>query len=82
VDVGVDLDGSGGADVTVRLSGTWAATETATVTLDRTAATPANNAITFGALSNGAVIGVGNTLTWDMMSPTPRRSPGMPPPRR
>ena len=68
VDVGVDLDGSGGADITVRLSGTWAATETATVTLDRTAATPANNAITFGALSNGATIGVGNTLTWDMMS--------------
>jgi flagellar hook protein FlgE len=68
VDVGVDLDGSGGADVTVRLSGTWAATETATVTLDRTTSTPANNAITFGTLPNGAVIGIGNTLTWDMMS--------------
>jgi len=66
VDVGVDLDGSGGTDITVRLSGTWAATETATVTLDSTTATPANNAITFGTLPNGAVIGVGNTLTWDM----------------
>jgi flagellar hook protein FlgE len=68
VDVGIDLDGSGGADVTVRLSGTWAATETATVNMTRTTATPANNAITFGTLPNGASIGTGNTLTWDMMS--------------
>jgi len=68
VDVGVDLDGSGGADVTVRLSGTWAATETATVNMSQTSSTPANNAVTFGTLANGAVIGVGNMLTWDMMS--------------
>jgi len=68
VDVGVDLDGSGGADIVVRLSGTWAKDETATVTLACTTSTPANNAVTFDPLDNGAVIGIGNTLTWDMMS--------------
>jgi flagellar hook protein FlgE len=68
VDVGIDLDGSGGSDVTVRLAGTWAASETATVTLTHTASTPANNAVTFGALASGGVIGNANTLTWDMMS--------------
>ena len=36
--------------------------------MTHTTSTPANNAITFGALANGAAIGTGNTLTWDMMS--------------
>jgi flagellar hook protein FlgE len=66
----IDLDNTGTADITVNMTGTWASADTATVTLTRTAVNPAD--ITVGVngalLSNGATIGSGNNLTWDLTS--------------
>jgi len=57
--------------VVASLDGNPAASQTySTLQFDGsgTLISPADNSITFSALTNGAVIGVGNTLTWDMMS--------------
>ncbi|HEX7539959.1 MAG TPA: flagellar hook-basal body complex protein, partial [Syntrophales bacterium] len=66
----IDLDNTGTADITVNMTGTWASADTATVTLTRSAVSPAD--ITVGVngalLSNGATIGAGNNLTWDLTS--------------
>ena len=66
----IDLDNTGTADITVNLAGVWAQNDTATLTLTRSAVNPVD--ITVGInpllLSNGASIGSGNNLTWDIVS--------------
>ena len=64
----LDLDGSGGADITFALSGTWVANGTLAFGLDYTETAAATDiTMDFGDLSNGATIGAtGNVLSWNM----------------
>jgi len=66
----IDLDGSGGADVTVTLGGTWAANDRLTIPFTYTEADPADINVAFSGLANGATIGNGGTLLWDLTSTT------------
>ncbi|MDX9746027.1 MAG: flagellar hook protein FlgE [Syntrophales bacterium] len=64
----VDLDGKGGPDITFDLGGTFADGDTITFSLYNTV-TPAASDISmvFGPLSNGATIGNGNQLNWNVV---------------
>ncbi|OPY04298.1 MAG: Flagellar hook protein FlgE [Syntrophaceae bacterium PtaB.Bin038] len=64
----IDLDGFGGADITVTLGGTWANGDLLTIPFTYTEADPADITVAFSGLANGAVIGNGGTLTWDLTS--------------
>jgi len=70
----VDLDGAGGADITFKLdAGVWAALDTINIaSITQTAVDPADNPITFSALSlpSGATIGANNVVTWDLAGST------------
>ena len=67
----VDLDGAGGADITFTLANVWAQNDAINIaSITQTAVAPANNLITFAALPNGATIGVGNVVTWDLAGTT------------
>ena len=70
--VTIDLDGAGGADITLALTGGagWEQNDTAQFTLTRTATTPVDGTVTFPALSNGATIGAANVLNWDLVGST------------
>lgn len=69
--VAIDLDGSGGADMTLTLSAAgWAAGDTLEFTISQMESTPADVSLTFAALSNGATIGSANTVTWDLAGTT------------
>jgi flagellar hook protein FlgE len=69
-EIAIDLDGAGGADLTFALGGTWANAETIDIAVNQTEVTPADVSLTFGALSNGATIGNGNVVTWDLVGTT------------
>jgi flagellar hook protein FlgE len=69
-EVAIDLDGAGGADLTFALGGAWADTETIEIAVNQTEMTPADVSLTFGALANGATIGSGNVVTWDLVGTT------------
>ncbi|NPV05707.1 MAG: flagellar hook protein FlgE [Syntrophaceae bacterium] len=64
----IDLDGAGGADITVTLGGAWANGDLLTIPFTYTEADPADINVAFSGLANGAVIGNGGTLTWDLTS--------------
>ena len=64
----IDLDGFGGADITVTLGGTWANDDRLTIPFTYTEADPSDITVAFSGLANGAVIGNGGTLTWDLTS--------------
>ena len=64
----IDLDGFGGADITVTLDGTWANDDRLTIPFTYTEADPSDITVAFSGLANGAVIGNGGTLTWDLTS--------------
>ena len=68
--VTVDLDGSGGADLTLNQGTHFAKNDTAQFTLTHTEATPVDLSITFAAPSNGATIGAANVVTWDLAGNT------------
>ena len=59
--VGVDLDGTGGADITFSLAGTWANADTISFSITQTEATPTDITVRYYAvgseLSDGATIG-------------------------
>ena len=63
----LDLDGNGGIDLTLALSGTWEVGDTAQYTLTHTETTPVDMSVTFGALPNGGTIGSGNVVSWDLV---------------
>lgn len=71
-EIAIDLDGEGGADLTFDLSGggAWANGETIEIAINQTEVAPADISMTFGALSNGATIGNGNTINWDLAGST------------
>ncbi len=66
----VDLDGNGGSDLTLDLGVTagngWEAGDTAQFTLTHTATTPVDLNVTIPTLANGATIGNGNVLSWNL----------------
>ncbi len=64
----IDLDGSGGADITVTLGGTWAVNDRLTLPFTSTAVAPADISVSFSGLANGATIGASGMLTWDLTS--------------
>ncbi len=71
----LDLDGAGGADVTLTLAGDWALNNTAGFTLTHTETTPVDLDITFAALAPGAdppTIGADadNVVSWDLAGTT------------
>jgi flagellar hook protein FlgE len=68
--VTVDLDGNGGADLTLNQTTHFAQNSTGTFTLTHTEATPVDLSVTFTAPSNGATIGAGNVVTWDLAGNT------------
>ncbi|MCE5284115.1 MAG: flagellar hook-basal body complex protein [Deltaproteobacteria bacterium] len=67
----VDLDGNGGTDLYFVLDGTWAAGNTVQFDVVKTDVTAQDLTMTFGALDNGATIGVvdgtANKITWDVV---------------
>lgn len=64
----VDLDGKGGPDITFDLGAGFVDGSTITFTLDNTVTPAASDvSMAFGALSNGATIGTGNQLTWNVV---------------
>ncbi len=67
----IDLDGTGGTDITMRLDGTWAAGDTVQFDVIRNDMAAQDLVMSFGALSNGATIGVANgtenQITWDVV---------------
>ena len=67
----IDLDGNGGTDVTLDLGATagngWEQNDTATFDLTHTATTPVDLTVTVPALPNGATIGNGNVLSWNLI---------------
>ena len=63
----VDLDGAGGTDITFTLADTWAANDTITFSLDHTATTPVDLTVEIPTLPNGATIGNGNVLSWNLV---------------
>jgi flagellar hook protein FlgE len=66
----LDLNGDGTTDMTVPFSGTWAQGEQLVLSSYATTSSPSDISLTFGALSNGATIGTGNTLSWDLVGDT------------
>jgi flagellar hook protein FlgE len=68
--VTVDLDGNGGADLTLTQTTHFAQNSTGTFTITHTETAPVDLSITFAALSNGASIGGGNVVTWDLVGNT------------
>ncbi|MCU0555042.1 MAG: flagellar hook-basal body complex protein, partial [Syntrophales bacterium] len=64
----IDLDGAGGADITVTLGGTWAANDTLTIPFTSTEVDPADINVSFSGLANGATIGASGMLSWDLTS--------------
>lgn len=67
----LDLDGNGGTDVTLALTGTFDQNDTAAFTLTHsTEATPVDLNITLAAIPTGATIGASNVITWDLAGTT------------
>ena len=66
----IDLDGQGGADLTVTLGGTWATNDRLTVPFTCTEVDPADISVSFSGLANGATIGASGALAWDLTSAT------------
>ncbi len=64
----IDLDGYGGADLTVALGGTWANGNTLTIPFTCTEVDPADITVSFSGLANGATIGTSGALSWDITS--------------
>jgi flagellar hook protein FlgE len=71
----VDLDGKGGTDITLQLDGNWVAGNTVQFDVGRTDVAAQDLVLTFGALDNGATIGIPegsgalteNKITWDVV---------------
>jgi len=66
----LDLTGDGTTDITVPFAGVWSQGQQLVFTSSATLATPGDISLTFGALPNGATIGTGNTITWDLVGDT------------
>lgn len=66
-DLLIDFDADGTTDLTVPIGAGWAQGEQLAFSSYATLASPADLSVTFGALANGATIGSGNTLTWDLV---------------
>ena len=70
-DILVDLDGAGGADITLTLTPAgWADADTITFDIDQTEITATDLTVTCPALTNGATIGTGGVLAWDLVGTT------------
>ncbi len=68
--VKIDLDGEGGPDITFALADTWAAADTISFEITQTEVDPVDLSITFPTIGNGATIGSGNIVTWDLAGST------------
>ncbi len=66
----LDLDGAGGTDITFDLTGTWANGDTITCDIDQTATPAVDLTVTIPTLANGATIGTGNVINWDLVGTT------------
>ncbi|MDA3834566.1 MAG: flagellar hook protein FlgE [Spirochaetales bacterium] len=67
--VAIDLDGTGGADITFALSDTWANADTIKFTITQTEATPADVNLTMPTIT-GATIGASGVVAWDLAGTT------------
>jgi flagellar hook protein FlgE len=65
-EVGIDLDGEGGADISFTLSDTWAENDSITFSITQTEIDPADVSLTFAPLATGATIGSSDVITWDL----------------
>lgn len=68
--VAIDLDGTGGNDITFALSLVWALADTISFSINQTEVAPADVDVTFAALDNGATIGSSNIVSWDLAGTT------------
>ncbi|MCK9275550.1 MAG: flagellar basal-body rod protein FlgF [Syntrophales bacterium] len=72
--IAVDLDGAGGADLMISLSGNWTEGDNVQVSLDNASSDASDIELRSIALSNGATIGVAesgtNKITWDLTGST------------
>ncbi len=72
----IDLDGAGGADITLTLDGgTWPTNDTIICTIDQTEATPADVNMTMPTIT-GATIGTSGTVSWDLAGTTAEKVTG------
>lgn len=69
-DLLLDLDADGTTDMTIPIGAGWVQGEQLAFTTYATLASPSDISVTFGPLANGATIGTGNTLTWDLIGAT------------
>lgn len=80
--VGVDLDGTGGADIIFNLSAAgWLTGDKITFNITQTESAPANSMVRFyapaGALSDGSTIGSEGDLTWNLVGIPDHAAPTM-----
>jgi len=66
----IDLDGSGGTDITLNPATAWTRAGTLAVAINQTEVDPADISVTVpsSVLLNNATIGTGNALNWDITS--------------
>jgi len=62
----LDLDGKGGADIILDVTGTWKDNDTISFDLSSTVCDLQDLVVTFPELSNGATIGDDNAITWKL----------------
>ncbi|HPL62834.1 MAG TPA: flagellar hook protein FlgE [Syntrophales bacterium] len=63
----LDLDGAGGADITVTLADTWANNDTVSIDIDQSGTAATDLTLTIPALPNGATIGAANVIDWNLV---------------
>jgi flagellar hook protein FlgE len=63
----VDLDGVGGTDITFNITGTWAVGDTIEYDITTTKVPATDLTMTIPTLSNGATIGTGNLIDWNLV---------------
>jgi flagellar hook protein FlgE len=74
----IDLDGTGGTDITIQLTGTWNSADTLTFNVTKEDKASQDLILSFGDLGNGAYIGVPegtgpsmvSRMTWDIVGDT------------
>jgi len=68
--VSIDLDGTGGDDISFLLDNTWAENDTIMFSINQTQSKPADVSLTFADLTNGATIGSSGEIVWDLAGDT------------
>ncbi|RZB34913.1 MAG: flagellar hook protein FlgE [Desulfobacteraceae bacterium Eth-SRB1] len=69
-EVAIDIDGTGGTDITFALENAWAENDTIKFTIDQTEVAPADVNLTMPAIGTDATIGDSGVVSWDLAGTT------------